>query len=128
MASLTEEQREKLRTKTVEFLLDVRAAYLATPGCSPLKHWDQIQNRMLSAARRSANAEEWATSLLRGLQIPTLNSSGSSSLHDLCAAVKELSATFEWFDLIIREYGLIMATTRLAADAARAAKKDREMQ
>lgn len=124
MARLSEQQREKLRTLTVEFLLATRAAYLATPQANTMKHWDMIQNRMLSAARRSATADEWTTLVLRGLQIGALNNSASSSLHDLCAAVREADATSEWLDLIQRETGLLFAMARLAAEARKAARNE----
>ena len=123
MAKLNEQQREKLRTLTVEFLLATRAAYLATPQANALKHWEQLQNRVLSAARRSATADEWTTAVLRGLQIGALSSSASSSLHDLCAAVREGDATSEWLDLIQRETGLLFAMARLAAEARKAARE-----
>lgn len=118
MPRLTREQAESLRTKTVELLLELRRAYLAAGG-SPLKHWDQIQNRMLSAARRSASPDEWATKMQRGLQLPTLGKAGCQALVDLGAAVRELEAEREWLEMIEREYGLLMAMARLAADRRR---------
>ena len=124
MARLTEPQREKLRSLTVEFLLAARAAYLATPQANALKHWEQLQNRVLSAARRSATADEWTTAVLRGLQVTSLASSGSSSLHDLCAVVREHDAATEWLDLIQRETGLLFAMARLAAEARKAAREE----
>ena len=123
MAKLQESQREKLRTLTVEFLLTARAAYLATPQSNALKHWEILQNRVLSAARRSATADEWTTSVLRGLQVPSLSSSGSSSLQELCAVVREYGAATEWLDLIQRETGLLFAMARLAAEARKAARE-----
>ena len=52
MAKLGEDVKERLRTATVEVLLDVRAACLAA-GANPLEHWNQLQNRMLAAAAQS---------------------------------------------------------------------------
>lgn len=118
MARLSEAERERLRTLTVEYLLDVRAAYLAA-GASPLKHWEQLQNRMLSAARRSTSADEWATALCRGLQLPALGPRGAASLVALSGAVREAGAARQWLDVVQAEYGLLMAMARLAADAAR---------
>lgn len=118
---LDEATKDKLRTKTVEVLLVMRAAYLAS-GANPLKHWDQIQDRMRSAARRSQTPEEWATALARGLQLPALSSSGSRALLDLVAAVAERGCAAAWLDLIEREYGLLMALCRLCAEERRATK------
>lgn len=131
MVRLSEEQKERLRTLTVEYLLEVRRAYLMA-GASPLKHWDQIQSRLLSAARRSTTADEWTTALLRGLQLPALGgsrrggSSASRALIDLTSAVREADAAAEWLDLIQREYGLLMALTREAAEKRADARMDKE--
>lgn len=131
MARLSEEQKEQLRTKTVEFLLEVRRAYLMA-GASPLKHWDQIQSRLLSAARRSTTADEWTTALLGGLQLPALGgsrkggNSASRVLIDLTSAVREQDAAGEWLDLVQREYGLLMAMTRMAAEQRAATLADQE--
>lgn len=119
VAKLDEKQKEQLRTLTVEMLLELRRAYLATPGCNPLKHWDQLQNRMLSAARRSASPDEWATLMQRGLQLPALSKSGCRALIDLGGTVRELGAAADWLALIERELGLVMAMTRLAAEKRR---------
>lgn len=123
--AIKDEDLERLRTKTVEFILCVRAEYLRA-GASPLKHWDQIQNRMLSAARRSTSADEWATTLCRGLQLPALNSASSKALIDLGATVRELGGAAEWLDMVQREYGLLMAMARLSADERRAAREEKE--
>jgi hypothetical protein len=123
MPRLDEGQLERLRTKTVELLLELRAAYLRTPGCSPLKHWEVLQNRLLSAARRAASPDEWSTLMMRGLQLPNLRSSACQALVDLGAAVRELGAQREWLDMLEREYGLLMAMTRLAAERQREARE-----
>lgn len=128
--ALNEKQKEHLRTLTVEYLLEVRRAYLMA-GASPLKHWDQIQSRLLSAARRSTTADEWTTALLRGLQLPALSgsrkggNSASRVLIELTSAVREADAAAPWLDLIQREYGLLMALTREAAEK-RAEQYNRE--
>jgi hypothetical protein len=116
---LDEKAKERLRTLTVEVLLVVRAAHLASPSANQLKHWDMIQDRVRSAARTSATPEEWVTTLARKLQLPTLNSSGSSAIVDLVAFVAERQCAAQWLDLIEREHGYLMALTRLAADKKR---------
>ena len=122
MAKLSDEKAEKLRTLTVEFVLEVRAAYLKNGG-GPLKHWEQIQARMIGAARRSATADEWATAVVRRLQLPALGSNGSRALHDLCAAVRESGATGEWLTMIEREYGLLLAMARRISEERRDARE-----
>lgn len=117
---LDEKTLEKLRTLTVEVLLTVRAAYLAAGG-NPLKHYDQIENRMRSAARRSQTPEEWTTALYRGLQLPAPSSSGSRALVDLAAFVAEQRCAVAWLDLIEREHGYLMAMMRLCAEQRREA-------
>jgi hypothetical protein len=44
-------------------------------------------------------------------------------LVDLGAAVRELGAQREWLDMLEREYGLLMAMTRLAAERQREARE-----
>jgi hypothetical protein len=125
---LDEKQRERLRTATVELLLAVRTEYLRTPGANPLKHWEQLANRSLSAARTSATPEEWATQLQRRLQIPNMLSSGCSALMDLVHVVTELKAASAWLALVEREHGYLMAQTRLIAEQradARAEAKEK---
>ena len=123
--ALTAEQREKLRTKTVEYLLCMRAQHLAAGG-SPLKHWELIPNRALSAARRSATVEEWGTALAKGLLVTTPSSSTSLAFLDLANTVRELEATTEWFALLESELGFLMAMMRRIAEERREAREESE--
>lgn len=118
---MDERTKERLRTLTVEVLLEARAAYLVS-GANPMRHWDQLQNRMLSAARRSATAEEWVTALWRGLQLPAPSSSASQALRDLTAKVVELGCATAWLELIEREFGVLIAMARGCAEARAAAR------
>lgn len=118
---MDEPAKEKLRTLTVEVLLELRNAYLRD-GANPLKHWEQLQNRMRSASRRSRTPEEWATMIARGLQLRAFGSSGSQALIDLVAVVAEQGCAAEWLDLVEREYGFLMALTRRCAEQRREAK------
>lgn len=120
---LDEQAKEKLRTQTVEVLLDLRAAYLATPGCSPLKHWDQLQDRMRAAARTCASPEEWTTKMARDLQLASPSLGSSRSLLALVHEVTERGCRREWLDLIEREHGYLMALARLSAEQRRAARE-----
>lgn len=127
MARLDEAAKEKLRTLTVEVLLDVRAAYLKTPGCSVLKHWDQLQDRMRAAARTSASPEEWATALCRTLQLGAPSPANCRSLVDLVHEVTERQCRREWLDIVEREYGYLMALARKSAEARREAREQEEI-
>lgn len=119
MPRIAEAQLEDLRTKTVEVLLEMRAAYLRSGAANVMKHWDILQSRMLSAAARSANPDEWATLLARGLQLGAPSKSRSQALVDLGAKVKELRAEREWLRLMEREFGLLMAMARLTSEQRR---------
>jgi hypothetical protein len=123
MAKLSEVQLEQLRTKTVELLLELRRLYLRSPQANMLKHWEILQNRMLSAARRAANPDEWVTSMLRGMQIPSVSSACSAAIVSLGGAVREAGAAREWLDMVEREYGLLLAMARLAAEQARESRE-----
>lgn len=120
---LDEQAKERLRTQTVEVLLDLRAAYLATAGANPLKHWDQLQDRMRAAARTCASPEEWATKMARDLQLAAPNLSSSRSLLALVHEVTERRCARPWLDLIEREHGYLLAMARLSAEQRKAARE-----
>ena len=119
---LSEDQAEKLRTKTVETLLAVRAAYLAGPTPNAMKHWEILQNRMRTAARTTATPEQWITSLCRGMQIQSLSSSTSSAVVDLVAYVAEQRCSRDWLRLVETESAYLMALTRLSAEKRKEAR------
>lgn len=129
MAKVSEEKLEKIRTAIVEVLLEVRRVYLREDMKRALKHWETLENRALSAARRSGSMDEWMTLLCRGLQIPTLDSSGCSAVMELSHLAREHGQVAA-LDLVERETRSLMAIARLAAeqrrdekDAAKAAKE-----
>jgi len=114
---LTDEQLEELRTKTVEVLLALRASYLREYGASvALKHWEQLETRMLSSTRRAGNPDEWVTLMQRGLRLQSTSKALSLALIDLGASVREAAAQQQWLDMIEREAGLMIAMTRMAAE------------
>lgn len=119
--AISENAKERLRTATVEVLLDLRAAYLAG-GASPLKHWDQLHDRLRSAARTTDSPEEWHSAMLRSLQLAAANSSACSGLKRLVDLVHELDARRAWFDLLEREHGYLIALTRLDSEKRREAR------
>lgn len=120
---LEENDKERLRTLTVEVLLALRAEYLRTPQANILKHWDMIQTRMRSASRTCATPEEWATSVARRLQIGTLGVASARCLTDLVHVVTEKRCASDWLDLVERETGYLMAMARLCAEQRKEAKE-----
>lgn len=122
---LTEEQKERLRTSTVEVLLVARSAYLGTPGANALTHWELLGNRALAASRTSGTPEEWGTQLFRSLQVPSLLSSGCSAFVELVHVVTELKCAHQWLSLLEREHGYLMAQTRLIAEQRAEARREK---
>lgn len=117
----TREVEDLLHAKAVTFLLGVRAQYLRG-GASPLKAWDQIAERLRAASRRSVSVEEWATSILKGLQLSGPTSSTSSALGDLARTITTRSDTDAFLRLMEREWGAVIAGAQLEADRRRAAR------
>lgn len=125
MARLTEEQAERLRVKTVEVMLDLRAAYLAG-GANALKHWTQIEDRMRAATRTSSTPAEWASAMKRGLQLSGTSSSLSRSvvlLSEEVASAKVKPSV--WLDLVERESGYLIALARMEAEDRKARREER---
>jgi hypothetical protein len=122
MPAISVDQREHLVRLTREVLLEMRGMYLAA-GASPLKHWDQIQDRMRAATRTSTTPSEWCSRLLRDLALGAPSSSLSRSMDALYIAVSEVKAS-EWLDLVEREAGYVMAMARLEAERRRGERED----
>lgn len=117
---IDESTKERLRTLTVEVVLEMRAAYLRTSGVNILKHWDQIQERMRSAAKMTAGPEEWATAMARSLRLDAPSSRYSEALLALTHDVHEASCAGEWLDLLEREYAFLVVMARSCADKRKA--------
>lgn len=109
---LSEEAKERLRTLTVEMILDVRAAYLRTSQVNVLKHWEMIQDRIRLASRTASSAEEWCTTLARSLQIGAPSPRYSETMMALTHEVREQRAASAWLDLVGNEWGFLMAMAR----------------
>ena len=125
MARLTEEAKEHLRERTIDALLAIRREYLSSGQANPLKHWDQLQDRMRAAARTTSSAEEWTTAVMRGLQLSAPSKSSSGSLGALVAAVRKHGAS-PWLEIVEREHGYLIASARLQADKKREAREQLE--
>ncbi len=121
---MDEQQKRVLERLTVDLLMEIRAAYLATPGCSALKHWDQMQSRMRVASRTCSSVQEWATAMHRGLQLPAPRSSTSSALWALVNEVDIMQrGQAAWLDLVEREYAYLLSRCRLEAERRRDARE-----
>lgn len=116
---LTREQKGQLCDVTVAVLLEMRAAYLASGG-SPLKHWDQIQDRLRSAARQTSTSSEWATALMRSLGLSSPSVSLASSVDRLYEAVDGHGLADQWLDMLERDFGLLMSIARLESEERKA--------
>ena len=127
MAKLDEKQKERLRTATVEVLLELRRAYLSTDAGRKnyRKNWEVLIARARSAAKTTESPAEWFTCMLRKLQIPTVSLGNSSCSIDLVQAVTEMDCRTAWLDLVEQEYGLLFALARDVAEK-RAIDKDAE--
>ena len=121
--SLDEQAKERLRSLLVEVVLELRAAYLRTPGVNVLKHWDQLQDRMRAAARSSETPEEWITTMTRTLQLGAPQGDSSRSFRDLADFVRERGAAREFLELIDREFGYVIAVARGVSEQRREAAK-----
>lgn len=115
--------REAARKATVAVLTAVRYEYLRG-GANPLKHWDQIQDRMRAAARTSVSVPEWVTALARGLQLGAPDEVRTTAIARLDEAVG--GEAREWLDLVESEHAYLIALTRLRAQEAKAEREELE--
>ena len=123
MAKLTQAERDRLITLTVETLLEIRRAYLASPGASPLKNWDMLTSRLKIASRTSPNPNAWVTCMLDRMNIASAPSVSSSRCFlELSSEVQERRVFVQWREILNREWGLLIAKTRLCAEEQAAAK------
>lgn len=118
---LDEEVKERLRSLTVDLLLEIRSAYLRTSGANVLLHWTQLQDRLRSSARISTSPEEWATAMARSLKLDAPSSRYSESLMALTHEVHDRQCSGAWLSLVESEYGYLMACARAIADQRKAA-------
>jgi len=107
---------------TVAVILAVRAQYLAA-GASPLKHWDQIQDRVRAAAATSRDVATWTTSLARSLGLGAPDSNRSSATSRLARVVEEDATSDRWLDLVEEEHAYLMALARLEAERRQEERK-----
>lgn len=112
---------DNVRGALVDLIMELRREYLASPGCSVLKHWDQIQERLRAAARVSAGPEDLVTRLRSGLNLAAPSSRFSKAFRLLVAAVgPERRDRGAMLALIDREHSYILALARAEAERRRA--------
>lgn len=119
---MTGSKLEEVREATVSLLLAVRAEYLAA-GASALKHWDQLQDRVRSAARTSSTLPEWSTALGRSLGLGAPSRDRCSAIDALHKLLMEQREENEWLALVESEYGYLLAMARLRAEQRRETKR-----
>ncbi|HSR51460.1 MAG TPA: hypothetical protein VLV83_11570 [Acidobacteriota bacterium] len=95
----------------VDLILAVRKQYLAA-GANPLKHWTQIQDRLLAASRMEAETGPLVTLLARKLQLPALSKQASSILLMLSEAFEK----DELAELVEEEIDFLIAKARAEAE------------
>ena len=120
---LTDSQKEALRGKTCAVLLEIRSAYLRGGG-NPLKHWDQMRDRLRVAVRQSSTVEQLITSYSRNLHLAAPSSSLSSATLSLVAEVEAMNCDAQFLQLIEDEEVFLFATIRADADDRRAQSRN----
>jgi hypothetical protein len=102
-----------MRGATVDLILSLRAQYLAN-GASPLKHWDQISERIQASIRQTSTVDQWCSLMMRQLQLqsPSLNSASSIAALRSTVGVHVLA----WQRMVANETGALMADARLLAE------------
>ena len=124
---LSEANKERLRSLTVDLVLALRAEYLHSGHGNVLKHWEQLETRMQAAARTSGSAEEFVTSYCNGLQLVGLGKPTSRALSELVDTVREMGCASEWLAMLDStggEISYIMALTRRSAEQRADARAD----
>lgn len=119
---ISEGLAEELRQKTVAVLLTLRNLHLAGGG-NKITHWELLQNRALSAAKRSTSPAGWATKLAQGLQVASLNTQASAAVLALAEIVRDRDCAMEWLQLVEEESAYLMARTRKASEQRREAQE-----
>lgn len=115
---MKEHQKEEVEDRTIDVILAVRREYLAS-GANPLKHWDQLQDRIRVAARTSTNVAEWVTTLSRSLGLSAPSNSRSLAISRLAETVGHVCTPDEWLDLVEREHSYLVAMGRLRVQEAK---------
>lgn len=113
---MTDADKNRLETLSVSVLLEMRRAYLAN-GASPLKHWDQLQDRVRMASRSTEDVGEWVTAISRRLNLGSPSNSLSSVINDLRQGVQSVcDHPREWIEMVEAEFTYLFALCRKEAE------------
>lgn len=115
---------EELTVAVVDLVLAIRSEYLAGGG-KALSHWDQLQSRLLVAARSSRDARRFVTRYAQGMRLGAPQADRSAATDGLYRLVGDGP---EWLREIPQEVAYIMALARLRADERRESRKARQNQ
>lgn len=121
---LSKEQKEKLRTLTVEVVLEVRTAYLRSAQPNIMKHWTIIQDRMRSAATTTAGTDEWITSVMRALKLDAPSRPLTTAILELTHYVYELGADSDFLRMVENEFTMVMAIARNTVEKKKEASNE----
>jgi hypothetical protein len=116
-----EQRADAVRDAAVALLMEARAEYLAN-GANPLKHWDQLQDRLAAAMRTSGSAEQLVSTLRRGLNLSAPSSAFSNAATVLVGAMD--ADPMLWIGLLESELGYLMARARVEAERRKAAREE----
>jgi len=116
-----EQRADVVRDAAVALLMEARAEYL-TNGANPLKHWDQLQDRLAAAMRTSGSAEQLVSTLRRGLNLSAPSSAFSNTATLLVGAMD--ADPMLWIGLLESELGYLMARARVEAERRKAAREE----
>lgn len=113
---------QQIENLLVEVTVMVRDAYLrAKKGRPALNYWSElIPDRMRSAARQSATAGEWITTVQRKLQTGAPNSSDSLVINRLVQLCDENDYHLRMMEFIDREISFLIAMARSIVDGRKA--------
>lgn len=120
---MDEGRRDRILDRLVELMMEIRGEYLGA-GANALKHWDQLHDRAMLAARTSERMSEWVSTLRRRLNLGSPSNSASRACLALCDEVDVDDS--EALSMIEDELPYIMARCRVEADRRRAAKMEGE--
>ena len=118
---MDEQRADAVREAAVMLLLEARAEYLAN-GANPMKHWDQLQDRLATSLRTSGNAEQMVSSLRRGLNLSAPSSAFSKASTTLVEVMD--ADPMLWLGMMESEIGYLMARTRVEAERRKAAREE----
>lgn len=119
----TSDPREPIRAALVNLLLALRSEYLAA-GANPLKHWDQLHERLRAAVVAAVSIPALVTALASSLKLQapgSWRSSATVALADLAtvAGIDEVLAVIE------EEHAYLIALARVEAEERRERRQER---